>query len=416
MHKNFRTSVFRMARAASAVSMTMLASGQLLAAEPECARQYDVAAYVWPSYQVDDRAKIFWPEGMGEWQTVISANRDHISDPGRVPLWGYMNEADPYVSEMQISAAVDHGVNVFIFDWYWYDNQPFLEGQIDNGFLKAKNNNSMKFYIMWANHDADARWSRSNSDEFFAGKNKSIIWKGAVDRGVFEGVADRLIDKYFKHDSYYKIDGKPVLMIYDIDRFVEGLGGIKNAAQAVTWFRERVARKGMPGLHLQLAARGLGEGDDVTVGDRHFKSEELARMIGFDSVTHYQFVHFLNTHRSYEDVAADAKAKWAEFAGHYGDIVYFPHVSVGWDPSPRGSKRLAQEILDQNPEGFKKSLEYAKSYLDKNPSMVPLVTINSWNEWTETSYLQPDRRDGYAYLDAVRDVFKPKGATFCKKE
>ena len=33
---------------------------------------YDVAAFVWPSYHPDDRAKIFWPDGIGEWQTVMS--------------------------------------------------------------------------------------------------------------------------------------------------------------------------------------------------------------------------------------------------------------------------------------------------------------------------------------------------------
>ena len=35
---------------------------------------------------------------------------------------------------------------------------------------------------------------------------------------------------------------------------------------------------------------------------------------------------------------------------------------------------------------------------------MPLVTINSWNEWTETSYLQPDDLYGYGYLEAVRRV------------
>ena len=35
-------------------------------------KQYDIAAFVWPSYHPDDRAKIFWPEGIGEWQTVMS--------------------------------------------------------------------------------------------------------------------------------------------------------------------------------------------------------------------------------------------------------------------------------------------------------------------------------------------------------
>jgi len=39
---------------------------------PQTTKQYDIAAFVWPSYHPDDRAKIFWPDGIGEWQTVIS--------------------------------------------------------------------------------------------------------------------------------------------------------------------------------------------------------------------------------------------------------------------------------------------------------------------------------------------------------
>ncbi len=97
--------------------------------------KYDVAAYIWPSYTGDEpRTRIFWPEGYGEWQTVKAAMPKF---PGhkwpRKPLWGYVNEADPYVMEMQINAAADHGVNVFIYDWYWFDNRPFLEQCLDNG-------------------------------------------------------------------------------------------------------------------------------------------------------------------------------------------------------------------------------------------------------------------------------------------
>lgn len=39
------------------------------------------------------------------------------------------------------------------------------------------------------------------------------------------------------------------------------------------------------------------------------------------------------------------------------------------------------------------------------PGMAPLVTLNSWNEWTEGIYLLPDMRWGYGYLRAVRNVF-----------
>jgi hypothetical protein len=47
----------------------------------------------------------------------------------------------------------------------------------------------------------------------------------------------------------------------------------------------------------------------------------------------------------------------------------------------------------------------AKAWLDTRPTQTPLVTINSWNEWTEGSYLLPDMRWGYDYLRAVHRVF-----------
>ena len=91
-------------------------------------KKYDIAAYIWPAYTGDEpRTRIFWEQGMGEWQSVQSAVP---KVPGqqlpRVPLWGYQNEADPKVMEFQIEKALEHGVNVFVYDWYWFDRRPFL--------------------------------------------------------------------------------------------------------------------------------------------------------------------------------------------------------------------------------------------------------------------------------------------------
>ncbi|WP_449436284.1 glycoside hydrolase family 99-like domain-containing protein [Pedobacter steynii] len=79
----------------------------------------------------------------------------------KVPLWGYLDEANPKDMDKKITAAVDYGVNTFIFDWYWYEGKPFLEDCINEGFLKA-NKGRMKFYLMWANHDATTYWERKN--------------------------------------------------------------------------------------------------------------------------------------------------------------------------------------------------------------------------------------------------------------
>ena len=145
-------------------------------------KTYDVAAYVWPSYHFDERARIFWPDGIGEWQTVM---KNVPKFPGheqpRLPLWGCVNEADPYVMRMQIDAAADHGVNVFIYDWYWYDRRPFLESCLNDGFLGAPNNHRMKFYLMWANHHASTLWDMRLSD-----LGDQTVWLGSVDRAEFE--------------------------------------------------------------------------------------------------------------------------------------------------------------------------------------------------------------------------------------
>ena len=368
-------------------------------------RRYDVAAYIWPAYTGDEpRTRIFWPEGMGEWQTVRDAAPKF---PGhewpRRPLWGYVNEADPYVMEMEINAAADHGVNVFIYDWYWYDRRPFLENCLNDGFLKAKNRSRMKFYLMWANHNVNNTWDIRNSDD-----PRNLIWDGAVDRAEFERIGRRLIAKYFCLDAYYRIDGRPVFEIYDIQNLVRGLGGVQAVKEAFSWFREEAVRAGLPGLHLQLTLWGEDtlnlSGVDTTAAGT---PAELAKELGFDSLTHYQFVHFTNVNRDYREIVADARREWERIEAEY-PMPYFPHVSVGWDANPR-YRSLRPEIVKNNtPEAFAKALQMAKDFLDAHPERPPLVTINSWNEWTETSYLQPDDRFGYGCLQAVKRIFAPE--------
>jgi hypothetical protein len=74
----------------------------------------------------------------------------------KTPLWGYFDESDPKWAAREIELAVAHGIDVFVYDWYWYEameGNKFLHGGLENGFLKAANNQQMKFALMWANHD-----------------------------------------------------------------------------------------------------------------------------------------------------------------------------------------------------------------------------------------------------------------------
>ena len=366
-------------------------------------KTYDVAAYVWPAYTGDEpRSRMFWPEGIGEWQSVKNAvKKTPEHDWPRKPLWGYVNEADPSVMEKQIDAAADHGVNVFIYDWYWYDRRPFLEQCLNDGFLKARNHGRMKFYLMWANHDATNCWDIRLSHLHDA----PPIWNGAVDRKDFEIVANRLIEKYFKHPAYYTIDGKPVFMFYDLTNLLGGLGGATAVRDAFDWFRARAVEEGLAGLHLQLTYWSEGATNLTGVdGKITVSGPELIRQIGFDSMTHYQFVHFTGIDRDYGEIMADVVKEWARIE-KTNDIPYFPHISVGWDNNPRYKEFRSGIVKNATPEAIAKGLEHAKQYADAHPNQPPLITVNSWNEWTETSYLQPDDLYGYGYLEAVKKVF-----------
>ena len=363
-------------------------------------KHYDVAAYVWPSYTgKEKRARQFWEQGIGEWQTVLKAEaRTDGQILPRKPLWGTVDEADPQVMAYQINEATRHGVNVFIYDWYWYDRRPFLEQCLDEGFLGAPNNEQMRFYLMWANHDAGYVWDKRQPD------NDEIIWFGSQPRAEFDRVCRRVIDLYFKRPNYYKIDGCPVFMIYEISNLVRGLGGVDNTRAALESFRQAVKDAGFPGLHLQATIYAEHAVNVSGVdGAREGSTKDLVRMLGFDSVTHYQFCHFLDCNRDYLDLLPDLQAEWDRIRRDYS-VPYYPHISVGWDNNPRYNHLTMPIIRNNTPAAVKKGLEMAKAYADRYND-VPLITINSWNEWTEMSYLEPDDVYGYGYLEAVRDVF-----------
>ena len=223
------------------------------------AAEYDIAAFVWPAYQPEPR----WAElgifkaGKGEWQSVWEARpKWEGHEQPRKPLWGYENEADPKVVEKKIDAAVSHGVNVFIYDWYWYGGRPFLEDALNKGFLGAPNNGKMKFFIMWANHHVSRLWDNKAADK----KWNEPIWRAWADAAEFRKISRRWIEMYFSRPNYYRIGGKPVLMIYEIATFIQGIGGMDKAAEALSAFRKDCEAAGLGGVHLMVCAYKLDAG------------------------------------------------------------------------------------------------------------------------------------------------------------
>ncbi|MGO1671177.1 MAG: glycosyltransferase WbsX family protein [Sphingobacterium sp.] len=352
---------------------------------------YDVAAYIWPSCHDDPMARdVLWSEGTGEWE-VIKKGTPRF--PGhyqpKVPLWGYELDNDPQVMEKWIDAATDHGVNVFIFDWYWYDEGPYLESSLNDGFLKASNNEKMQFYVMWANHDvARNYWNVHRYQD-----DKSQLWNGAVDWDNYKIIVDRIITQYFSRPNYYKIDGNPVFSVFSIGELLESFGTLEETRKALDYFREETKKAGFPDLHIQLVAGGVPDENQI----------DRINGLGANSVTQYNWG---GPHR--EDYiqwgveAMDRIHRWDEVLS----IPYFPNATIGWDDTPRFPDKTQKDVVHYNtsPTSFASFLQKAKEYADKRPDQPKLITVFSWNEWVEGGYLLPDSKYGFGYLEAVRDI------------
>lgn len=375
-------------------------------------RDHEIAVYYFPGYHPDPRNDRWQGEGWTEWELV---RRAEPRFPGhrqpRVPLWGYLDESKPAVAERQISAAADHGVTAFIYDWYWYDNGPFLNRALENGFLRAANNDRLKFSLMWANHD----WRNIFPQK--RGMPTHVLAEGRVSRGEFDAAADYVIRNYFSHPSYWKIEDRPYFSIYELNTLVEDLGGEERAREALEGFREKTKASGLPDVHLNAVVWGIG----ILPGERVAEDQgSLLTRLGFDSVTSYVWIHHVPLDGfptvPYPEYTEKAAEGWRAHAERF-DLPYYPNVTVGWDSSPRTVQSDVFEDLGypftpvltgNTPEEFGGALKRARAFLDASPVRPRVLTINAWNEWTEGSYLEPDTVHGMGYLEAVRDVFGPE--------
>jgi len=358
---------------------------------------YYVAAYIWPSCHPDPLAtKMLWADGTGEWEVIKKGNPrfDGHYQP-RQPLWGYELDNDPKVVEKWIDAATSHGVNVFVYDWYWYEEGPFLESALNDGFLKAANNEKMQFYIMWANHDVKYNyWNYHRYKD-----NENILWNAKTDWKNYKIIVDRIIRQYFKRPNYFKINGEPVFSIFSIEKLLESFGNsAEEARKALDYFRDEVKKAGFPGLHIQW---NQGGGSVMSAK----AAEEFARKVkvmGFNSVAMYNMGGFAEDYITY----GTNSIKIREQMDSILNVPVFPCVSIGWDDTPRFPNEGIRDVVHYNntPQSFATLLSKAKNYADSHPEQPRLITINAWNEWVEGSYLLPDMLNGFGYLEAVKEV------------
>jgi hypothetical protein len=374
-------------------------------AESGAASNPTISAFYFPNYHADPRNEAKYGRGWTEWDLLKGGVPRY---PGHrqplVPVWGYEDESDPQVMQRKITAATSHGIGNFLFDWYHYEDGPFLSRALDEGFLGAPNPEGMTFALMWANHD----WLDIFPQK--AGRAPNLHYPGKVSPQAFDRITDLIIERYFSRESYFRMDGLPFFSIYHLDTLAESFGGEREMARALERMRRRVEQAGLPGVHLNAIGWNLGSLQGELPRTRPFHH---AAELGFDSATSYVWVHHVDVQEkglNHYDVMADLYFSMYEEACDTCPIPVFPNVTMGWDPSPRtdpeGPWKPAvypySQVLEGNtPEAFGRAVRRAIDLVSPLPGET-LVTLNAWNEWTEGSYLEPDTVYGMAYLEELR--------------
>lgn len=370
---------------------------------------YEIAAYYFPNYHFDKRNEKWHGMGWNEWELTKRAEpRFEGHQQPKVPLWGYEDETDPSVMAKKIKAASDNGLSSFIFDWYWYEDGPFLQRALDEGFIKAENNDLIKFALMWANHD----WIDIHPSQ--RSRPCNILLDGIISEAAFRNATDQIIRTYFSHPSYWRVNDGLYFSVYMIKNIVGIFGNLNAARRALEDFRQRTRDAGLGEIHLNAIVWG----NTVLPGEEKITDvNEILNALGFDSVSSYVWIHNnqpssfpVTSYKEYRDISVKDFEKLTK---KYR-LPYYPNVTMGWDPSPRTIQSdrydhlgypFTPTLSGNTPDEFRKALELAKGFMDKGFTKPKILTINAWNEWTEGSYLEPDMIYEFGYLDAIKQVF-----------
>ncbi|NOY80472.1 MAG: DUF5010 domain-containing protein [Kiritimatiellaeota bacterium] len=325
---------------------------------------YEIGAYYFPGWSSAVR-----------WDPILRRA------PERKPVLGWYDEANPECVDWQIKWAVENGIGFFMVDWYWNAGSRHLEHWV-KAFEKARYRRFLKWCVMWANHNR--RGSHSEEDQ--------------------RAVTRYWLAHCFNMPEYYRIDGKPVVIIWSVANMDRDMAGKGGAARLLEISQEEARKAGLDGIYF-IAMKWPEATVDAGLLQR-LKDD------GFSMTTIY---HYMGHGGKAQDPGAypfDLVARasypfWRERLE--ADILPFmPAISTGWDSRPWHGDR-ARVVYGRTVPLFRRICEDAKRFADETG--IKRLALGPLNEWGEGSYIEPCKEFGFGMYEAIRDVFgkKPKG-------
>ncbi|MPR12636.1 hypothetical protein FS320_37745 [Microvirga tunisiensis] len=298
---------------------------------------------------------------------------------------GYYDLRLDEIQAKQVELAKKYGVSAFCYYYYWFSGTQLMTMPIDR---HVNQNLDLDFCLCWANENWSRRWDGSENDVLMAQQHTEDD-----DIAFIHSVIP-----YFKHPRYIKINGAPLLMVYQVSL-------LSNAERVIARWRSIAKEAGFPDLHVCMAETFGLENPHQFGGDSSCqfpphgvlakeRTQEVEGLVpGFSGKVY-----------DYNEVVA------SEIKRPDPGYLRFRTAMPSWDNTSR--KGAAGHVFhNASPEMFEAWLSYLVAKTKREyPSELRYVFVNAWNEWAEGAYLEPDRRNGHNYLKAVRNALTLQNA------
>lgn len=370
-----------------------------------------VIAYYLPQFHPTKINDKYWGKGFTEWTNVTKAKpqyRGHYQPQIPADL-GFYDLRLPEIRQAQADMARENGVEGFMYWNYWFGNgKKILEMPIEELMRTAKPD--FPFCVGWANHDwSNKTWQKTKRFT----KDTVFLKQEYLGKQDYTDYFYYLLPMFRDH-RYIKVDEKPLFYVFDPD-------SCPDMKEFIQLWQHLAEKNGIPGIHFVARADSIGKADEIY--KKNFMNEVKARYdryidMGFDAVSSMSFrrAEILAT-GFFKKIIRNIRRKifgyalnshdYMKLTEHYYtdedklDYVY-PQITPRKDKTPRAGKN-ALVYTGSTPEKFRIAIKMALEKIKDKDDEHKILFLNSWNEWGEGSYMEPDIVWGHQYLDVLRE-------------
>lgn len=342
-------------------------------------------AFYLPQFHPFKENDEWWGKGFTEWTNTTKAIPQFCGhyQPRLAGELGYYDLRSSEAIKEQMDLAKHYGISGFCIYYYWFDGQRLLDKPLE--IILNNKELDLPFCLCWANENWTRRWD---------GQNHDILMAQNYDNGfALKFIKDIIV--YFKDDRYLKINGKPVFVVYNAN-------AIPELDRVIDVWRTYCREQGIGEIHL-LAVDYILENSVLHADFDGFvefpphatKDYDLHLINDKELIVNPNFTGRIF---DYEQIVREKKYLRKTQKKFYKGIM------LAWDNTPRN--KFSPAVYHNFSFGlFKEWLTDISIFTKKHlPSEEQMVFINAWNEWAEGTYLEPDRKYGYAALNTLKDV------------